>query len=300
MDYIRFYNARASSTGDLTLLANSILVPSEDEGIIVSDSTDSILAPEMKKSQSANISTITYTAPDKCEVLPITFVLNEDLAPSNTRLSIRIMEVHKPDYIFHLIRRYDKYLKFIETTPNEYNINENSVTLRGFNSLKDSRWTYIQYAENQMRCTLKPQLHDMEYLYLNELASPYVSVNFNDVTSFNGIFAAMDKLEYITIERFDTKRITSMEEAFMDCINLKMITIVGCDFSAIQTMANFCRNCRSLKTIRFIDCKLNIRCDYYNMFHDCPLLDTMIVPEEIRSVILEDNEELSARNIRYK
>lgn len=289
MDYIRFYNTHASSTGNLASLTDSILIPSEDDSAIASDSIDSILVPEMKKSQSANISTLTSNVPDKCEVLPVTFMLNEEIMPLNTRLSIRIMEVSKPDYIFHMIKRYNKQLKFIETTPNEYNINDTSVVLRGFGSLKDSRWTYIHYAENQLRCTLKPQLRDMKRLYLNEFTSPYVSVNFNDVTSFNGIFAAMDKLEDIIIERFDMKRIISMEEAFMDCVNLKTITIISCDLSAIQTMTNFCRNCRSLKTIRFIDCKLNIRCDYYNMFHDCPLLDTLVVPEEIKAVILEDN-----------
>lgn len=291
MDYIRFYNARANSTGDLALIANSILVPSEDDDVIVSDSTDSILVPEMKKSQSMNISILTHNEPDKHEVLPVTFILNDDLMPLNTRLSIRMMEVNKPDYIFHLIKRYNKCLKFIETTPNEYNVNENTVTLRGFESLKDSRWTYIHYAESQMRCTLKPQLHNMKHIYLNELTSPYVSINFNDVTSFNGIFAAMDKLEDIIIERFDTKHITSMEEAFMDCVNLKTITIIGCDLSSIQTMANFCRGCKALKTIRFIECKLNIFCNYHNMFYDCPLLDTLIVPEEIRAAILEDNQD---------
>ena len=299
MDYIRFYNAHANSTGDLASLANSILVPSEDDSVIVSDSTDSILVPEMKKSQSANISTLTHNEPDKCEVLPVMCVLNEELTPLNTRLSIRVMEVSKPDYIYYLIKRYDKQLKFIETTPNEYNINEHAVVLRGFESIKDSRWTYMHYAESQLRCTLKPQLCNVKRLYLNEFTSPYVSINFDNVTSYNGMFAAMDKLEDIIIERFDMKHITSMEEAFMDCINLKTITIVDCDLSAIQTMANFCRGCKSLKIVRFIDCKLNIRCDYHNAFYDCPLLDTLAVPKEIIAAILENND-LCDRGIKFK
>ncbi len=70
MDYIRFYNARASSTGDLASLTDSILVPSNDESILTSDSTDSILVPEMKKSQSANISMLVDKPLDKCTILP--------------------------------------------------------------------------------------------------------------------------------------------------------------------------------------------------------------------------------------
>ena len=166
MDYIRFYNARASSTGDLASLTDSILVPSEEEQVLSSDSTDSILVPEMKKSQSANISMVVDKQLDKCTILPVSFVLNENILPSPTRLSIRIMEADKPAYIFHMIKQYNKRLKFIETTPNEYNKEVGSIVLRGFESLKDSRWTYIHYAEEQMRCTLKPQLRKVKHMYL--------------------------------------------------------------------------------------------------------------------------------------
>ena len=299
MDYIRFYNARACSTGDLVSLTDSILVPSEDESLLAKDSTDSILVPEMKKSQSVNISMIIDKPLDKCAILPVSCVLNENILPSPTRLSIRVMEADKPEYIFHLIKQYNKCLKFIETTPNEYNTEGGSIILRGFESLKDSRWTYIHYADEQMRCTLKPQLRNIKHLYLNEFTSPYVAVNFYNVVSFNGIFSSMKILEDVTIENFDTKRITSMEEAFLDCVNLKTITIIGCDFSAVQTMANFCRGCKSLKTIRFINCKMNIRCDYWNAFHNCPSLETLDVPEEIRMFIVNGSPELYMQDIRY-
>lgn len=299
MDYIRFYNARASSTGDLASLTDSILVPSEDEPVIASDSTDSILVPEMKKSQSVTISTLVDKPIDKCTVIPVSFVLNENVLPSPTRLSIRMMEADKPEYIFHLLKQHNKRLKFIETTPNEYNTEAGTIVLRGFESVKDSRWTYIHYAEGQMRCTLKPQLRALKHMYLNEFTSPYVSINFSYVTSFNGIFSSMSRLEDMTIENFDTKRITSMEEAFMDCVNLKSIMFIGCDFSSVQTMANFCRGCRALKSIRFMNCKLNIRCDYWYAFHDCPLLETIRVPEEVQTFVLSGTPELHTRTIRF-
>ena len=205
------------------------------------------------------------------------------------------MEAGKPDYIFHLIKQYNKHLKFIETTPNIYNTEGGSIVLRGFELLKDSRWTYIHYADDQMRCTLKPQLRNTKFLYLNEFTSPYVAVNFDNVTSFNGMFSAMKELESVTIERFDTKYITSMEEMFLDCINLKSITITGCDFSAVQTMANFCRGCKSLKSIRFFDCKFNIHCDYWNAFYDCPSLETLIVPGEIRFIIVDSTDDMTLK-----
>lgn len=68
MDYIRFYNTRANSMGDIASIANSILVPTEDECESVTESTDSILVPDLKKSYSVSTISELDKPTDKCNV----------------------------------------------------------------------------------------------------------------------------------------------------------------------------------------------------------------------------------------
>ena len=286
MQYIKFYNVRAHSTNDIASLVDSPLVPTDDE-IIPSESTESILIPEMKKSQSAIIDKLTEETTDKRDLLSAKLVVNDHTTATNLRLQIRVMETDKPSFIFHFIKRSNKHLLFIETMPNKYNIHDNSIILRGFEHFKDSRWTYIHYAEKQMRCTLKPQLYNVKTLYLNAITSPYVDVNFCKVTSYNGMFSGMKELEEIVIEKFDTTNITSMEEMFSGCVKLKTIKFIGCDFSSVETMANLCNGCVSLKKLQFIDCKLHIRCDYWNILYNCPEDVSLTVPMEIYNVLIQ-------------
>lgn len=304
MQYLKFYAVKASSTGDIASIADSILVPSDslDESSSPTEttteiSTDSILVPEMKKSHSMSISKVltksSDSVNDKCELLDVRLLPNDKAIPIDLRLHMRIMESDKPVFIYYFIKRANKHFKFIETTVNAYNIRDNYIILRGLESLKDSRWTYIHYAENQMRCTLKPQMYMAKRLHFNERTSPYVAVNFHTVTSYNGMFASLRELEEITIENFDSSNVTSMEEMFSDCIKLRSITFIGCDFSAVQTMANLCNGCISLCKLHFVRCKLNLTCDYWHMLYDCPNLSSLAVPSELYTPIMDGTPELA-------
>ncbi len=295
MDYIRFYNTRANSMGDIASITNSILVPTEDECEPISESTDSILVPDLKKSHSVNIINEFDKPVDKCEALNASIVVNCSTIPINMRMQIRVIETEKPDYIYHAARFFNKHIKFIETTPNHNNITANSIIIRGFESLKDSRWTYIHYAEKQMRCTLNPSFINSKALYFNALTSPFVSVNFDDITSYNGMFSSMPKLKEIVIEKFDMSRVTSMEEMFVNCTKLQSISFIDCDLSGVETMAKLCFGCTALKSIQFVRCNMNIMCDYRNMLSKCPLISSITVPLEIYRIIIRETPELELK-----
>lgn len=300
MQYLKFYAVKSSSTSDIASMADSILVPSDslDEPSSPTESTDSILVPEMKKSQSMNISKVlaksSDNANDKRELLDVRLLPNDKVIPIDLRLHMRTMESDKPVFIYYFVKRADNHFKFIETTINAYNKHDKHIILRGFESLKDSRWTYIHYAENQLRCTLKPQMYTARCLRFNERTSPYVAVNFHTVTSYNGMFASLRELEEITIENFDSSRVTSMEEMFSNCVKLRSITFIGCDFSAVQTMANLCNGCISLRKLRFVNCKLNLTCDYWHMLYGCSNLSSLAVPSELYTPIMDGTPELAA------
>jgi surface protein len=294
MDYIRFYNAHAHSTGDLASLVDSPLVPSESlesEPASPTESTDSILVPEMQRSKSVNLSKIVDEPVNRCELLNLQLLVNDETEPIKLRSQMRLLEAENPEFICYSVKRANRHVNFIETTVNRYNINGDVITTRGFETFKDSRWLYMQYDDDQMRCTLEHQLYSSKRLHFNELTSPYVAVNFHMVTSYNGMFASLTDLEEITIEKFDTSKVTSMEEMFKDCINLKSITIIGCDLSAVTTMANFCRGCRSLKKLHFINCKYNLTCNYWNMLYGCHNIDSIKIPRELLKPIIDGTPE---------
>lgn len=69
MDYIRFYNTRANSMGDIASITNSILVPTEDKCELITESTDSIFVPDLKKSHSVSTISDLDKPADKREVL---------------------------------------------------------------------------------------------------------------------------------------------------------------------------------------------------------------------------------------
>jgi hypothetical protein len=284
--------------GDIASITNSILVPTEDDECeSITESTDPILVPDLKKSRSVNIISELDKPLDKCETLNATIVTNCSTTPISMRMQIRVIETEKPDYLYYAVKFFNKHIKFIETIPNHNNISSNSIVLRGFETLKDSRWTYIHYAKNQLRCTLNPRLLNSKSLYLNALTSPFVSVNFNDITSYNGMFSSMPNIKEIIIEKFDMSRVTSMEEMFVNCIKLQSISFIDCDLSGVETMAKLCFGCTSLKNLKFIRCKMNIMCDYWNMLSNCPLITSITVPLEIYCVMVQETPELELKNI---
>lgn len=300
MQYLRFYEVKSSSTSDLASRANSILVPSDETDHSLTESTDSLLIPEMKKSQSANLTKLIKDKTEQCELLAARLLIDNNLVPMNLRLHMRLIESTKPEFIYHFIKRADNHIHFIETTVNRYNIRDDFIILRGFKTLKDSRWTYIQYAENQIRCTLKPQLYTSQRLHLNALSSPYVAVNFHTITSYNGMFAEMKELTEVIIENFDTSNIRSMEEMFIDCIKLESITFINCDFSSVETMANLCNGCISLRKLHFINCKLNLACDYWHMLYNCPSILSLKFPSELYNTIMEGTPEDDALHFTWE
>lgn len=101
MDYIRFYNTRASSMGDIASVANSILVPTEDGHESITDSTDSILVPDLKKSCSVSMISELDKPFDKCEVLNTSIVVNENIVPISMRTQMRVIETKKSQYLYH-------------------------------------------------------------------------------------------------------------------------------------------------------------------------------------------------------
>lgn len=128
---------------------------------------------------------------------------------------------------------------------------------------------------DQLKCTLKHQLHDRKRIQLNAMSSPYVAINFNNVISYNGMFAFLTELEDVVINSFDTRYITSMEEMFNGCINLRKIAFVNCDLSNVKSMRRLCNNCASLEVLQFEDCKINPNCDYTDMLNSCPISVTI-------------------------
>lgn len=278
--------------GDIASIANSILVPTEDESESITESTDSILIPDLKKSHSVNIISELDKPDDVCEVLNASVIINDNTRPVSMRMQMRVIETKKPLYIYYAVRFFNKHIKYIETTPNHNNIMANSIIVRGFESLKDSRWTYIHFAENQMRCTLNPSFINSKSLYFNALTSPFVSVNFDDITSYHGMFSSMPKIKEIVIEKFDMSRVTSMEEMFVNCTELESISFIDCDLSAVETMAKLCIGCTKLKKLEFIRCKLSIMCEYWNMLSKCPSIESITVPLEIYRLIVQETPEL--------
>lgn len=299
MDYIRFYNTRANSMGDIASITNSILIPTEDECESITESTDSILVPDLKKSHSMNTISNLDKPIDKCEILNAFIMINDNTDPISMRTQMRVIETGKPEYLYHAVRVFDKHLKFIETTPNYNNIASNSIILRGFESLKDSRWVYIYYTENQMRCTLNPSFINSEVLYLNALTSPFVSVNLDDVTSYCGMFGSMPNIKEIIIEKFDMSRIRTAEEMFVNCTSLESISFMDCDLSAVETMAKLCLGCTKLKRLKFIRCKLSIMCDYWNMLGKCHSIKSITAPLEIYRLMIRETPDLNCKSVTW-
>ena len=131
----------------------------------------------------------------------------------------------------------------------------------------------------------------MKRLHFNARNSPFVAVNFYNVTSYNGMFSGMNELEEVIIENWDTSLITSMEEMFAHCCSLKSVHFIGCDFSAVTSMIKLCSHCTSLKELHFINCKMNITCDYWRMLYNCPEVISLKFPEEVYEPIMYANEE---------
>ena len=289
MQVLKFYAVKSNSTNDLASLNNSPLVPSDESPLIFPDTSDSIDVPSMTKSQSMTIPSSQPVSTDRCSLLSAKLLMNTMLIPMNMHAHMRIMETNKPTFLYHFIKRSERKLQFIETTPNANNIKCNYIILRGFETIKDSRWTYMHYADNQMRCTLKHQLYMSTNLRFNAISSPFVAVNFTTVTSYDGMFALLPELETITIDGFDTRYVTSMEEMFADCTKLREIRFINCDLSAVQTMRHLCSNCVSLMLLRFENCNMNINCDYTHVLHNCPFNVRVHMPSEIREHFMHDN-----------
>ena len=201
------------------------------------------------------------------------------------------MELEKPSFIFHFVKRSNPQLKFIETTLNKYNISTH-VVLRGFENVKHNDWTYIIY-DTSARVTLHHRLRNRKKLYFNEISSPFVAVNFNTITSFNGMFVHMDNVEEIFIENFDTSNIVEMNDMFALCSSLKKVTIKNCDLSGVESMTNLCHGCNALNEFFFINCKFNVYCDFHHAFSSCVNLNVIQFPVEIYTPIAKGNEELT-------
>lgn len=290
MQVLKFYAVKSNSTSDLASLSDSPLVPSDESPLIFPDTSDSIDVPSMPKSQSMIIpSSSQSTSTDRCSLLSTKLLINSMLIPMNMRAHMRMMETTKPTFLYHFIKRSERNLQFIETTPNANNIKYNYIILRGFETIKDSRWTYMYQSDNQMRCTLKHQLYMSTNLRFNAISSPFVALNFTTVTSYNGMFALLPELETITIDGFDTRYITSMDEMFADCTKLKEIRFINCDLSSVQTMRSLCSNCVSLTSLRFENCDMNINCDYSHALYNCPFNVHVHMPHEIREQFMYDN-----------
>ena len=301
MQYLKFYEVKASSTSDIASLTNSILVPSDslDDTSSRTESTDSVLVPEMKKSKSVNLQKIIDEPRNKCELLNVKLIQNDNTDPIVLHSHMRVLESDKPVFVYHFIKRTNKRIKYIETTLNKYNIHDNSIILRGFETLKDSRWTYIHYPDNQTRCILNPSFINSKALHFNASTSPFVSVNFNDITSYHGMFSSMPKIKEIVIEKFDMSRVTSMEEMFVNCTELESISFIDCDLSNVETMVKLCTGCTKLKTLKFIRCKLSIMCEYWNMLSKCPLIESITIPLEIYRLIVQETPELRDTSITW-
>lgn len=293
MQVLKFYATKANSTSDLAALDNSILIPTEDSLLCSEDEgLEPLPLPLMHKSQSVTISNIVHQECNDCELLQAKLAVNDEPFLFKMRMQLRLLESGKPTFVFHFIRRSNPQLKYIETTPSKKNINGNSIILRGFEGLKTTRfWCYIQYGQTEMRCTLKPEKYTIKRLHFNARNSPFVAVNFYNVTSYNGMFSGMNELEEVVIENWDTSLITSMEEMFVDCRSLKSVHFIGCDFSAVTSMIKLCGHCTSLKELHFINCKMNITCDYWRMLYDCPEVISLKFPEEVYEPIMYANEE---------
>ena len=291
MQVLKFYAVKSNSTSDLTSLNNSPLVPSDESPLIFPDTSDSIDVPSMTKSQSMTIPSSQPTSTDRCSLLSAKLLINSMFIPTNMHARMRIMETTKPAFLYHFIKRTERKLQFIETTPNTNNIKCDYIILRGFETVKDSRWMYMHYADNQMRCTLKHQLYMSTDLRFNAVSSPFVAVNFTTVTSYNGMFALLPELETITIDGFDTRYITSMEEMFAECTKLREIRFINCNLSAVQTMRNLCSNCTSLMLLRFENCNMNINCDYTNALYNCPINVHVHIPRETYERFMHDNRD---------
>ena len=293
MQVFKFYAIKANSTSDLAALDNSILIPMEDSLLCSeAESLEPLPLPPMHKSQSVTLSNIVHQERNDCELLQAKLAVNDEPFLFKMRMQLRLLEAGKPTFIFHFVRRSNPQLKYIETTPSKKNINGNSIVLRGFEGIKTNRfWCYIHYGQTEMRCTLKPEKYMMKRLHFNSRSSPFVAVNFYNVTSYNGMFAEMKELEEIIIENWDTSLITSMEDMFMRCKSLKSVHFIGCDFSAVLSMANLCSHCTSLKELHFINCKMNITCDYRRMLYDCPGIISLKFPEEVYEPIMYANKE---------
>ena len=313
MTCLEFFNIRSHSTGDIASTGNSnddplsscvqeptykLCPQDEPEKACDSDddSEDSFIIPYMKKSHSLNIiHDSDKPATDKCQVLNAYITVNDSNEPIDMRMRIRVLEAGKRAYIYNAVKLFNKDLRFIETVPNINNITSKSVIMRGFETLRDSRWLYFQYIDNQIRCTLKPSLHNVESLKFNALTSPFVSINFSDVTAYNGMFSSMPNLKEIVIEKFDMSRVTSMKEMFINCTSLETITFINCDLSSVETMYKMCYGCTKLKEIKFIKCKLNSACSYWDMFGNCPSLETISVPLYVYQLIIQETRSLSSK-----
>ena len=293
MQVLKFYDVKPNSTSDLAALDNSILIPTEDSLLCSEDdSLETLPALPMHKSKSVNITSMIDNDYDHLEILQAKLAINDEPMLFKMRMRIRLMEAFKPQFLFHFIKRTNLRLNYIETTPSKKNITGEGLILRGFEGNKVNKyWCYIQYGENEMRCTLKYEKCKSKHLHFNAQNSPFVAINFYNVTSYNGMFTGMNELKDVVIEKWDTSAITSMEEMFSQCSSLESIRFFDCDFSAVKSMVNLCAHCVSLKELHFIKCKMNIACDYWRMLHDCPGTVSVKFPDEIYDPVMRANRE---------
>lgn len=89
MDYIKFYNTRASSMGDIASVTNSILVPTEDKCESITELTDSIFVPDLKKSHSVSTISELDKPFNKCEILNASIMINDNIGSISICKQIR-------------------------------------------------------------------------------------------------------------------------------------------------------------------------------------------------------------------
>jgi hypothetical protein len=265
---------------------------------------DSIVIPRLIKGRSVDsikdmIKDI--DAPTNiCQVLNGFIIINDNRLPIDMHVRIRVLETSKPTYICSVAKIYDNDLDFIETTPSAHNITARSVIMRGFKSMRDSRWAYFQYGDGRMRCTLKPSFIKAKSLRFDALTSPFVSINFNDIVSYDGMFSNMPNVREIVIEKFDTLRVKSMNGMFVNCPKLQAIAFIDCNLSSVESMEHMCSNCTALREIKFIRCRLKMACSYWKMFNNCPSLSSITAPSVIYQIMMRETPGLISSSITWR
>ena len=114
---------------------------------------------------------------------------------------------------------------------------------------------------------------DMSFMFVgcSELSTLELWTNSNtdNLLYIQYMFASLEKLEYIDLEKITTSKVVNMDSVFSNCKNLQYLNLVYFESTALTTAKKMFENCVQLRHIDSPDFSPSLEVDTEDIFKNC-------------------------------